>query len=125
VIEGKEIRIFGDGQQLRDLNYIDDVVDALLICAENDSLNGKIFNLGNHPPITLEEIAKLLIKINRGGKYRLIPFPKENLKIDIGHYYASYEKFRDATGWEPKVSYESGLSKMLGYYKKCRKYYWE
>jgi len=125
VIEGKEIRIFGDGQQLRDLNYIDDVVDALLICAENDGLNGKIFNLGNHPPITLEEIAKLLIKINRGGKYRLIPFPKESRKIDIGHYYASFDKFRDATGWEPKVGYEEGLRRMMAYYKKNIKHYRE
>lgn len=125
VIEGKEIRIFGDGQQLRDLNYIDDVVDALLICAANDGLNGKIFNLGNHPPITLEEIAKLLIKINRGGKYRLIPFPKESRKIDIGHYYASFDKFRDATGWEPKVGYEEGLRRMMAYYRKNIKHYRE
>jgi len=125
VIEGREIRIFGDGRQLRDLNYIDDVVDALLICAVNDSLNGKIFNLGNHPPITLEEIAKLLIKINRGGKYRLIPFPKESRKIDIGHYYASFDKFRDATGWEPKVGYEEGLRRMMAYYKKNIKHYRE
>ncbi|MDD5736856.1 MAG: NAD-dependent epimerase/dehydratase family protein [Candidatus Omnitrophica bacterium] len=125
VIEGREIRIFGDGRQLRDLNYIDDVVDALLICAENDNLNGKIFNLGNHPPITLEEIAKLLIKINRGGKYRLIPFPKESRKIDIGHYYASFDKFRDATGWEPKVGYEEGLRRMMAYYKKNIKHYLE
>ena len=125
VIEGREIRIFGDGRQLRDLNYIDDVVDALLICAENDDLNGKIFNLGNHPPITLEEIAKLLIKINRGGKYRLIPIPKENRKIDIGHYYASFDKFRDATGWEPKVGYEEGLRRMMAYYKKNIKHYME
>jgi UDP-glucose 4-epimerase len=125
IIEGKEIRIFGDGKQLRDLNYIDDVVDALMICACNDSVNGGIFNLGNELPISLEDIAKMLIRINGKGRYRLIPFPEENKKIDIGHYYASYGKFRDATGWEPKVSYESGLSKMLGYYKKYRKYYWE
>lgn len=124
IIEGKKIAIFGDGKQLRDLNYIDDVIDALLISGYDNSLNGQIFNLGNHPPISLEDIAKLLIKINGSGSYRLVPFPEENKKIDIGHYYASSTKFKDATGWEPKVSYEEGFRKILSYYKENRKYYW-
>lgn len=124
IIDGKPIRIFGDGRQLRDLNYIDDVVDALLICASDDSLNGQIFNLGNERPISLEDIAKLLIRINGKGKYSIVPFPSENRKIDIGHYYASYDKFRNATGWKPKVPYEKGLRRMLVYYKKHKKQYW-
>lgn len=124
IIDGKKINIFGDGNQLRDLNYIDDVVEAFLISAYDDSLNGQIFNLGATPPISLEDIAKLLIKINGSGAYQLVPFPEENKKIDIGHYYASYEKFRNATEWEPNVSYEEGFRKMLSYYKENRKFYW-
>ena len=124
VVEGMKIEIFGDGKQLRDLNYIDDVIEALLICGYDSSLNGEIFNLGNHPPISLEEIAKLLIKINGSGKLRLIPFPEESKKIDIGDYYASYEKFNKRTGWKPKVSYEEGLRRTIEYYKKNRRYYW-
>ncbi|MCK4326148.1 NAD-dependent epimerase/dehydratase family protein, partial [bacterium] len=113
IIEGKEIKIFGDGKQLRDLNYIGDVVEALLISGYDDLLDGQIFNLGKHPPISLEEIAKLLIKINGSGSYRLVPFPEESKKIDIGDYYSSYAKFKDATGWEPKISYEKGFRGML------------
>lgn len=124
IIEGDEIKIYGDGKQLRDLNYIDDVVDALLVSGYDDSLNGQIFNLGNHPPLSLENIVRLLIKINGSGSYRFIPFPEENKKIDIGHYYASYAKFKNATGWEPKVSYEEGFRKMLSYYKENRIHYW-
>lgn len=123
VIKGKELEIFGDGKQLRDLNYIDDVVEALLIAGYDDSLNGGVFNLGNSPPISLEEIAKLLIKINGSGSYRLVPFPEEKKKIDIGHYYASYAKFKEATGWEPKVSYEEGFCKLLSYYKENWRHY--
>jgi nucleoside-diphosphate-sugar epimerase len=124
VIDGKQIEIFGDGKQLRDLNFIDDVVEAFLLCAIDDSLNGKIFNLGYNPPISLEDIAKLLIKINGSGSYRLAAFPENQKKIDIGHYYASYNKFKEATGWEPKVSYEEGFRKMLAYYKKNKSHYW-
>lgn len=122
-IEGKELEVFGDGSQLRDLNYIDDVVDALLISGCEDSLSGRIFNLGNSPPISLEEIAKLLIKINGSGHYRLRPFPEQKKKIDIGDYYASYARFKDATGWQPRVSYEEGFIRAIDYYKKNRWHY--
>lgn len=124
LIERKPIVIYGNGQQKRDLNYIDDVVDAFLIAASDDHLNGEVFNLGNVPPISLEEIAKSLIRVNRGGRYRLMPFPRELKKIDIGDYYASYAKFKSATGWEPRVTYEAGFRAMLSYYKKYHRYYW-
>lgn len=124
IIDGNQISIYGSGKQLRDLNYIDDVVDALLISGYDDSLNGQIFNLGYHPPISLEDIAKLLIKINGSGSYRLVSFPEANKKIDIGHYYASFKKFKESTGWEPRISYEEGFKKMLAYYKENRSRYW-
>lgn len=124
LIEGKEIEIYGNGKQLRDLNYIDDALEALLIAGCDGSLSGQIFNLGNSPPISLEEIAKLLIKISGSGSYRFTLFIKELKKIDIGHYYSSYEKFKNATGWEPQVSYEEGFRKMISYYKKYWRHYW-
>lgn len=124
VIDGEGVGIFGTGKQLRDLNYIDDVIEALLICGSDNSLNGQIFNLGAVPPISLEAIAKLLIKINGAGKYKLIPFPNEAKKIDIGDYYASYQKFNRCTGWKPSVSYEEGFRKTLAYYAKNKRYYW-
>jgi UDP-glucose 4-epimerase len=124
VVEGKEIEIFGTGKQLRGLNYVDDVVDALLIAGYVDALNGKIFNLGGCTPISLEEIAKLLVKINGSGSYRLVPFPEESKKIDIGDFYASYEKFKNATGWEPRVTYDEGFRKTIAYYKKHQRHYW-
>ena len=76
IIEGKEIEIFGNGKQLRDLNYIDDVVEALLIAGYHDFLNGRIFNLGHPTPISLEEIAKILIRVNGGGSIVLFLFLK-------------------------------------------------
>ena len=124
LIDGKPIMIYGDGQQQRDLNYIDDVVDAFLLAAADDRLNGEAFNLGNVPPVSLEHIAQRLIRMNRGGTYRLVPFPAELGKIDIGHYYASYAKFKSATGWEPRVTYETGFRRMLSYYKQHQRHYW-
>ncbi len=45
-IDGEEIKVFGDGKQLRDFNYIDDVVDAFLLATDNDQVYGNVYNLG-------------------------------------------------------------------------------
>lgn len=124
IIEGKPIQIYGDGRQVRDLNDVDDVVKALLISGLDKSLDGGVFNLGNHERMTLEEIAKLLIKLHGKGSYRLVPFPAAMKRIDIGDYYASYEKFKRAVGWEPRVSYAVGFRRMLSYYQKYWRRYW-
>src|SRR5438874_7879044 len=75
LIEQKPIQIFGDGKQRRDFNFVSDVVEALLRAAASDKANGQIFNLGHHEHISLEDLAAVLVKLNRGGKYELVPFP--------------------------------------------------
>ena len=45
-VRATPITIFGDGEQLRDFNYVDDVVEAFLLAAANDAANGQVFNLG-------------------------------------------------------------------------------
>src|SRR3989475_2550326 len=60
-IDGEEIQLFGDGQQLRGFNYIDDVVRALLIAGTNKQLVGDYFNLGGEQPVTLEVFVQLLL----------------------------------------------------------------
>ena len=74
LIEGKPIKVFGDGLQLRDFNYVDDVVDALLIAAINPKANGEVFNLGSTEYINLKNLAALLIEIFQGGTYEIVPF---------------------------------------------------
>jgi UDP-glucose 4-epimerase len=124
ILEGREIRVFGDGKQLRDFNYIDDVVEAFLITASSDEANGMIFNLGSTDFICLSELAELLIDINGTGNYSIVPFPPERKKIDIGDYYGNYEKIRKGLHWSPKVLLREGLTLTLAYYKKHGNRYW-
>src|SRR5919202_6504502 len=72
-LDGEEITIFGDGSQLRDFTYVDDVVDAFLLAGANDAANGQVFNIGATEPISLREVAELLIEIAGSGSYRLEP----------------------------------------------------
>ncbi len=123
LIEKKPIVIYGDGNQLRDYNYIDDVVDAFIILAESSKWDAKIYNLGNPNPLSLLETAKLMIEENKGGDYCFIPFPEELAKFDIGNYYSDFSKIKNTLGWHPKISNRSGFQKTLTFFKENFQHY--
>jgi len=116
-VEGDEIQIFGDGSQVRDFNYVDDVVDAMLLCAVSDKANGEIYNLGGEEPISLKSLAEMLIEINGGGSYRLVPFPPDKKLIDIGDFYGDYSKIVRELEWRPSTSLREGLERTIRYYR--------
>ena len=123
-IDSEEIQVFGDGRQLRDLTYVDDVVDAFLRAAASDTTNGQVFNLGGLEPISLLDLAKLIVEVAGCGSYRLVPFPEERKRIDIGDFYADYTKIRLILGWEPKVPLREGLARTIAYYRQYKEHYW-
>jgi UDP-glucose 4-epimerase len=125
VIEGKPVLVFGDGKQIRDFNYVDDVVNALLACALSDEANGEIFNLGADDPVNLKDTAELLVQMAGCGSYQLVPFPADRKAIDIGDYYADYRKIRSRLGWKPTVPLADGLTETLSYYRDHSAHYWE
>lgn len=124
VIDNQEIQIFGDGEQRRDLNFVDDVVEAFLIAAVSENSNGQIYNLGSDQPISLKELAELLIEIAGQGSYRLVPFPPERKRIDVGDAYSAYFCILDHLGWRPAVPLREGLNRTIEYYRQYREHYW-
>lgn len=123
LIQGEKIKIFGDGSQIRDMNYVDDVVSALLIAGLKQEAYGQVFNLGGDEPINLLNLVELLIDIHGKGEYEIVPFPTEKKRIDIGDYYGDYRKFFQLTGWKPKVSLREGFTQMIRYYQENLPYY--
>lgn len=124
LIEGEMIEVWGEGTQIRDFNYVDDVVDAMLLTAATDDANGQVFNLGSEETINLRDLAALLVEINGGGQYRVVPYPADRKPIDIGDYYADYRRIRGKLGWTPHVRLREGLARTLEYYRRYRERYW-
>ena len=116
IVEGAEIQLFGDGNQIRDFNHVDDVVDALLAAAVSKQADGEIFNLGSEP-LSLKRLVELMIEINGAGSYRLVPFPPDKKRIDIGDFYGDYTKITTTLGWKPKTSLRDGLRDTINYYR--------
>ena len=125
LVEGKPVLVFGDGAQLRDFNYVDDVVEAMLLAALSDKANGEIFNLGSREIISLKDLAAMMIEMHSGGTYTVVPFPPERKAIDIGDYYSDFTKIKETLGWSPKISLREGLRKSLDYYLLHHAHYWE
>jgi dTDP-glucose 4,6-dehydratase/UDP-glucose 4-epimerase len=125
LIDGKPILVFGDGAQVRDFNYVDDVVDALLLAALSDKANGEIFNLGSSEVVNLKDLAQIMSNMHAGGRYEIVPFPPERKAIDIGDYYSDFAKIKNALGWQPKIGLHEGLGKSLDYYRQYHTHYWE
>ena len=117
LINGEPILVYGDGNQLRDFNYVDDVVDALILSSSTPSCYGKSFNLGSSEVISLSSLATKLTKYIPNSRWNLVPFPPERKAIDIGDYYSNFDLAKQLINWTPKVSLDSGLTKTLDFYQ--------
>ncbi|MDD2663762.1 MAG: NAD-dependent epimerase/dehydratase family protein [Dechloromonas sp.] len=116
LLEEEPFEVWG-GEQLRDFNYVDDVVDAFLAAALDPRACGRVFNLGSTEVISLAALAKLLVEVNGGGSYQSHEFPAERKKIDIGDYYSDFGLIREQLGWQPRIDLREGLSRTLDYFR--------
>jgi len=123
VLENKEMNVW-DGHQLRDFNYIDDVVDALLLCATHDNAIGKVYNLGSHEFINLEGLAKLISTIYPAS-FKTMDFPANRKIIDIGDYYSDFNLINNDLNWRPKIELKEGLLRTILYFNQNLAHYIE
>ena len=111
------------GSQLRDFTYVDDAVDAFLLAGAREEANGRVFNVGGTPPVSLRDLAELMVGINGGGKFVVREFPAERRKIDIGDFYADDRLIRETLGWEHRTTLAAAVEQTLGYYRHELPYY--
>ena len=125
LLEGKPIKVFGDGLQLRDFTYVDDCIEALLLAGASDKANGKVYNLGGNEVIGLKDLSKMMVNLGHGGSFELAPFPSERKAIDIGDYYSDFSLITKELGWVPKIDLKDGLKRTLNYYSTHFSHYWD
>lgn len=124
-IDGGTIELFGDGQQCRDLNHVNDVVEALLCAGASEAAEGEIFNLAGNDPINLADLAAKMISLTGRGTVRSVPFPPERQLIEIGNFYCDSRKIENLLGWQPRVPLQEGLAQTIAFYQEHRAQYWE
>ena len=122
-LEGQEIQVFGDGSQLRDFVFVDDVADAFLRAGASDACNGGAFNVGGEEPISHRDLVALLIRTAGAGSVKFVDWPPDAKRIDIGSFFSDSSRFRSTTGWMPTVDLASGFQTTLAYYRAYRAHY--
>jgi UDP-glucose 4-epimerase len=116
-LEGREIEIYGDGSQIRDFVYVDDVADAFLRAGATDACNGGVYNVGGREPVTHRDLVAMLLEEAGAGSMTFVEWPEEKRRIDIGSFYSDSTKFTTATGWGPTVGLREGLRRTLAFYR--------
>ena len=111
-LNGESITVYGDGRQVRDVLFIDDLLDAFdLACAHMPRLSGRAFNIGGGPAnsASLLEVVEALGKIT--GRRPALEFA-EWRPGDQRYYVSDVRGFHEATGWAPAISLEEGLGRL-------------
>lgn len=113
----EEIQIFGDGSQVRDFVHVDDAADAFLRAGANDAINGQALNVGGHEPIAHRDLVTLLLSVAGTGRMRMVEWPADKKRIDIGSFYSDSTRFSTATGWQPQITLRDGLADTITFYR--------
>ncbi|MBD3201956.1 MAG: NAD-dependent epimerase/dehydratase family protein [Candidatus Lokiarchaeota archaeon] len=117
ILDGKEIKIYGDGKQIRDFTYVSDIVDGLILAAENKKAYGEIFNLGCSDPISVNKLVDKIYKIidsERNIQY------VETKKGDVDATYSDITKAQEMLNFKPKIHIDEGLKRTYNWQLKRR-----
>lgn len=108
----QEIRIFGAGNQSRNVLYVDDAVDLLWQAAHEPRLVGESWFATGDQHLTVREIAETIVKTMGRGRVLHIDWPDERKRIEIDHVVFSSERLRSIVDWTPQIGFEEGLQRM-------------
>ncbi|KAA9345578.1 SDR family NAD(P)-dependent oxidoreductase [Adhaeribacter soli] len=121
-IEDKPITIYGDGKQVRDILFVEDLVEAMMMAQKNmGKISGQAFNIGGGVTNTIS----LLELIEMLGEYRgkRLPLSFGEWRTGDQHYYVSdIRKFREATGWSPRHNVHQGVARLYKWLSEVRGY---
>ncbi|MFH0964832.1 MAG: NAD-dependent epimerase/dehydratase family protein [Planctomycetota bacterium] len=124
-MDDQAIPVYGEGAQLRDFNYVDDVVEAMLLALASESAFGHAFNLGGDSPLSVVDSALAVVRACGTGGIQHIPFPRQERTIEVGDYWADSSAFRSLTGWRPALTFDEGLRRTVAFYRQHRQHYWD
>lgn len=110
--DGDELSIYGDGSQIRDFTYVDDIVEANVLAAVSDLNSGSVFNIAGGSSVSLKEAVGIM-----GDLAHTTPLLQFGVPVagDVLQTGGDSRLFRESTGWAPRVNLETGLQRQFEY----------
>lgn len=121
-LQGKDITVFGEGKQLRNVSFVSDSARALLLAAVRPEAKGEVFFSVADQQYPVIELAQAISRVIGGG-VRQIPWPPDRAAIEVGDAVISNQKIKTALGWTPQTDLESGLARTRDYFTPRLRYY--
>jgi UDP-glucuronate decarboxylase len=113
-LQGKDITIYGDGQQTRSFCYVDDLIDVMVrMMNSEEGFTGPV-NIGNPGEFTMLQLAETVLKLS-GSKSKIVhqPLPLDDPK----QRQPNIDLAKAKLGWEPKINLEDGLKETIAYFR--------
>jgi len=123
VATGQSLEIFGDGRQLRDPVYVDDIVEASLAAGAAGQVRNRSYNAGGPEPLSMADIAAIACNSAGVPEPTFREFPEDRKMIDIGSYYTDSTLIRGDLGWSATVRFQEGFRRTLDYYREHLPHY--
>jgi nucleoside-diphosphate-sugar epimerase len=114
-LAGRDLVIHGDGSQIRAWCYVDDMVDALLLCLERPEAVGQSFNIGNaRSTVTIFDLAQRIKRLTRcPGELVFQPLHYTDVELRI----PNIDKAKELLGFEAKIELDEGLARTIAWYR--------
>jgi len=125
LLHGRNFYIYGDGMQKRAFSYIDDVAPATVKAAFKKECEGKIINIGSDKPVTLKELAEIVLKTFYGDMKNvpktILPKNVPDRPREVKYAYCEHKVAEKLLGFRPKVDLSNGVEKMMKWAKSIGK----
>ena len=112
-LQNKDITLYGDGNQTRSFQYIDDLVEGLLRLMQTDDSVSYPINIGNTHEITMSQLAESIITLT--GSHSMIAF-LDTPEDDPKRRKPDISLAKEVLDWQPRVSLEEGLKQTIDYF---------
>jgi len=109
-LQGKELTIYGEGAQKRNVLYVEDCVDALIQIVLKEQLGGEVFFASGDHEYSITEFAQAVVETVGQGRVVHVPWPEDWAAMDVGDIAISSAKIRERIGWAPRVALPDGLA---------------
>jgi len=115
-LAGESLKIHNEGGQIRAWCYVDDIVEALLLCLTNEHAVGHVFNIGNaRSVVTIHMLAREIIRLSQSNsKLDFVQWENPDVELRI----PSVAKAKEILGFEARCELEEGLSRTIDWYRK-------
>jgi UDP-glucose 4-epimerase len=122
-MNGEALTIYGDGNQVRDYIYIDDLAEVFVRAGADDRCDGQAFNIGSGRGVSFNRMAETVLDTVKSGTIVHVPWPAGYVNVETGDYVSDIGKISRLLGWGPQVGLEEGIARTCAYYKEFASHY--